>query len=335
MSFAHPFYLFLLPYTRLAFTIVLFLVPTLVIAENSNSNFRGFIEMQNQHPLAIYHESFIPHDARLLDPGRLKTTLGFYWSNTLNRKRSNYIIDAETRMISININHGILTNWQLSYNIPFIWQGEGVADPWIDNWHQFFSLPRGGRNRVNDNSFNIEGNSEDRKITLSPQSLSLGDITLRTSHRLIKSENSSSLILEALLHLPTSQSNIKQNGIDLGLSLIGSYDFHNLSSSFGLNYLWYGDTTLKGLEYNANHYAVFGGMEYAFNPTWKAFLTLIAESKLVKNLDKYPNHSLYFDLGITYVASEQLELQLGFRENLSPSQGTVDFSLMCETAVFF
>jgi hypothetical protein len=299
-------------------------------SNDSSARFHGFIEMGNQHPLALYHETFSPRQARLLTPDATEVNLAFYWSNSLNRRGGSYLIDAETRIVAIKLKHGLSPSWQLGLDLPIVWQGRGIADSPIDRWHRFFGMPRGGRNRVDNNSYSVRGTLYDNDTFDFPtESINLGDLTLSSAHRLhYPSSKDFWITLEGILRLPTAQTNKSQKSIDIGASLLATRRFSRLSTSAGINYLKYFDQSIDELKYKADHYSGFIGGEYSLTTNWSVALALFAESKLVSNLKKFPGHSLYLDYGHNFNLGHQTILQVGFRENLNPSKGTTDFSLM-------
>src|SRR5690606_36711428 len=70
-----------------------------------------------------------------------------------SRNQEQLILDGEVWRTSLTLDYGISQNWLLSINLPFIQHKAGHLDGLIDDWHDWFSLPDGGRNKRPQNAF--------------------------------------------------------------------------------------------------------------------------------------------------------------------------------------
>ena len=91
--------------------------------------------------------------------------------------------------------------------MPLIHQSSGIFDSAIDNWHQFFGLPRGQRPAVEHDQYNIQYDFQSQSlINLNESSTTLGDIQIALAHPLIEDKNTN-LSMWASIKLPTGDKN--------------------------------------------------------------------------------------------------------------------------------
>jgi len=288
---------------------------------------RGPIALANNYPLSLIHASFSPGSTEILDPGEIQLGSSFVWSNTQNYRSGSYSVDAEQRVLNLRVDLGISEDWQLSLALPLIWRGGGVLDSPIDAWHRFFGFPRGGRNETPTDRYQIRGKDQSGDVwNLENSGLKLGNLSLTPKVLIYPgSECWPELSAEFAISLPTgSDASVTHNNIDLGVTLRSSKSFGDFALYFSTGYFRYLDTSTDGLEFRSDNYALSFQGEYAFSKAFALSLGPVLYSDLVGNVPRFPEYSLYLDLGARYVVSENWALEGLIRENPAPRKGTTD-----------
>ena len=258
------------------------------------------------------------------------------WSNTINRDRGEYIVDAET--LRLNTGYVLRVNGRLQFEaeLPLHWSGGGIADEAIYRWHQLFSLPQGPRDDqgVGNNDYQISGELDSgQKFQLKNNQLAQGDLSFAVK-RLIHStaETGSKISLLGHLQLPTGEGSYGLDAPALTSKVLGLTRFEDLPV-FGLLYLHSGlgvtyltNSSLDTIALSKWRYSAFLQLEKPFSLA-SAYLSFLYGSELVENISNYPRYQVYFDTGAKFDLGDSSRLVFSFRENPAPSNGTSDFAV--------
>ncbi|MCP4187202.1 MAG: DUF3187 family protein [Gammaproteobacteria bacterium] len=163
-----------------------------------------------------------------------------YVTNTFqqeSRGNENLIIDVENYRYDLSLAYQT-KNWRVSTKLPFIANEGGSFDDLIEDWHDFFGLPEGGRNSNPNDQINMSYTRNGNTIFQQNQSNSdIGDIALAFNYRLSHDEHGST-------------------EIGLGLELpSGSIDSHSGNEAIDIAF-WFGKA--RKLSEHAAFYGLFG-----------------------------------------------------------------------------
>ena len=209
---------------------------------------------QDQNPFSLIHGQPQPVAARLPEANTGQWSLSLDITNTLNveeNSNENLVIDFESYHLRFGYLHALNDDWAIKLDIPVIHYGGGFLDNTIDNWHEFFGLPRADRPNVSDDQFQVAYSLNGQTlINYESSDSGLGDIQLALSRQLVKNTDSA-LSLWTSIDLPTgSQANLTSNdSIDLSLWLAGDYHFHpewNVDANIGV--LFPGESNIENLQ---------------------------------------------------------------------------------------
>lgn len=299
----------------------------------------GPIRLPIQHPIAQLHHIPEPRAPYVLAPGVADTRASFIWSNTANREKGYYQVDAETRMLRLEGQLGIADGVQLEAHLPLVYNGGGFTDRPLDEYHQLLDLPRGPRSRLPYDDYSLFGRADDGSlIELESPGTELGELTLGTTIMLTpRSMPELPVTLSFEVGLPTATGSTGQDGVDFALSLsAGSLHFEpvRLYAGGGLSMLT--DRFEQGAEFPA---AIFAGYLGADFPLWSERLRLavtsLVTSALVDNIERFPNYGVYLDVGVRFHYSERTTYEFLVRENPGPDNGTTDVSFLLAAAFRF
>jgi len=122
-------------------------------------------------------------------------------------------LDYEAYRFNLSYQYGLNKNWNLKFDFPIIYQGAGVFDSAIDNWHKSLGLPRAKRPFVENNQYDISYTFQNQALS-SPNkdSATLGDLQIAAAHALIEN-HSTTMSMWTSLKLPTGDKNkLSSNG---------------------------------------------------------------------------------------------------------------------------
>ena len=186
---------------------------------------------QDQNPFSLIHGLPQAVAAQLPEADAAQWSLTLDVTNTLNYEANSsetISMDFESYHLRFTWLHGLNEDWALKVDIPLIYYGEGFLDNTIDNWHDFFHLPRADRPNVADNQFHIfyEKNGQ-TLINLDTANSGLADIQIALGRNIIQKQDSV-LSLWVSADLPTGDpSSLSGNdSSDLSLWLAGDYRFN-------------------------------------------------------------------------------------------------------------
>ncbi len=189
--------------------LLVFSAPPLLNASPARSDYNPFAT-RDQNPFNLIHGQPLPVNGRLIEPSQSQWTSSLAITNTVNIEssaREDIYLDYESYRFNLSYQYGLNKNWNLQLDLPLVYQGAGVFDSPIDNWHRFFGLPLGQRPQVEDNQLTTTySNQAGTAVNLDDPGATLGDIQLAAARSLI-TDNSTDLSLWASLKLPTGDKN--------------------------------------------------------------------------------------------------------------------------------
>ncbi len=101
------------------------------------------------------------------------------------------IFDGETQSQTLSAQIPLAPHWQLQVDLPMRRQSAGFLDPVINDWHNFFGLPDGGRNGVPNGQFGYQLMGE-RSIALARPVSGGADATVSLSYQLFADDTQAS-----------------------------------------------------------------------------------------------------------------------------------------------
>lgn len=201
------------------FLCLLFLAyPPPLLASGNDDNQADFhpFEIRDQNLFNLIHGQASPTNARLNKKSQGLWSSSLVITNTLNiedNANESIYLDYEAYRFNLSYQHGLDDEWNLKLDIPVIHQSGGIFDSAIDNWHEFWSLPRANRPFVEHDRYEIQYAYQGQTLAdLNEASNTLGDIQIAVTRSLIES-NTTVMSLWTSLKLPTGdEDNLTSNG---------------------------------------------------------------------------------------------------------------------------
>lgn len=291
----------------------------------------GFVEIDNQFPLALNHNSFRPLSPQPVGKNNFKLTSGFALTNTFILEEDHYFIDVESRVLNLGMAYGTTDSFEVSARVPLVWRGGGYMDSFIDDFHKMFGFSRGQRPSKPEDTYEISGNNKDGStFEVNDTGLELGDLVLGIKHLITPGDETlPAWSILAELRLPTA-SNISygQSSNDLTLGLVASKKVGKFFLYWGGAYIFYGDTEIDNIVLERHHFEGFGGAEYPVNKRLSLNLAFYGASAFAESIQEISNYTTYFDTGLKYNLNSDTILGLAMRQNPAPSDATADVSFV-------
>ena len=187
------------------FTLLTLITPISLLASPNSSHYTPF-ETRDQNVFNLIHGQALPTNAQLNQTAQSSWSSSLIITNELiteSNKNESLFLDYETYRFNLAYQYGINKNWNVKLDIPIIHQSGGFLDSAIDNWHQFFGLPRANRPFVENNQYNIQYLANNQNlIDLDESSITIGDIQVAIARSLIEN-GQTTLSLWGSLKLPT------------------------------------------------------------------------------------------------------------------------------------
>lgn len=92
-------------------------------------------------------------------------------------------LDGETLRFALDLRYGLAPGWDVQLEVPWLEQSGGDLDRVIDDWHDLWGMPDGGRSQVPRDLLDYQYASVSRQgFQLEDSSSGLGDITLALNY---------------------------------------------------------------------------------------------------------------------------------------------------------
>lgn len=300
----------------------------------------GPIRTGVQHPFALLHLTPEPRAPRVLTKGAFEGRGAFIWSNTANREKRDYRVDAETRVLDLHGAYGLTETLQLDVALPVIYRGGGFTDQMLDEYHRVLGLPRGPRGRLPYDDFRMEGFTDDGgTFRFDETGTGFGTAAVGLTADLTPlSVPRAPVALSLELGLPTGSDELGQDSVDLRATLSGAYapTARPVLLFGGISSVVLGDRFESGVDYPEAIHGFYLGAEADLIPgSLSLVASALATTEIVENVRRFPIYGVYLDVGLRYWRREGIAYELSVRENPGPDAGTTDISILLGLTLHF
>ena len=205
------------------------------------------LQISNQAPLAALCGLPTAGQPRLLAAGEYE--VAFRWdlanNNSFGAIAAEQVqFDGETHRLVVRLERGLANGWQVGIEIPLIAHRRGALDSFIEDWHDFFGLPQGGRDQAASDQLSYRYQNGGSSLELLQEKTGLGDVGLFLSHQL-RIDSDSALAVHASLELPTGDEDelLGSGSLDASLRLSGDQFWNGDGQRTGL--FWSGGLLLS------------------------------------------------------------------------------------------
>jgi hypothetical protein len=169
-------------------------------------------QTRNQSPLAQIFGLPAPTSAIILSPGRAEGMLAVDAANNFaknSNSRESVLLDGESYRFTLALRYGIAKKIEGAVEIPYVGQGRGFFDSFIEDWHDFFGLPQGERKQAPRGRLRyVYAKDGLVRLNINDSGFGVGDIRLSAGGQLYhdERENPRAVALRVSLKLPTGSS---------------------------------------------------------------------------------------------------------------------------------
>jgi hypothetical protein len=133
-------------------------------------------------------------DAATADSGTLAVALHSSLANQYvsDSSRDEFLnFDGETLRFALELRYGLAQNWDVQLEVPWLDYSGGNMDDWIDDWHDLWGMPDGGRDDVANDQLDYRyANRDGTEFSLQDSTSGLGDISLSLTHAFYRNKSS-------------------------------------------------------------------------------------------------------------------------------------------------
>ena len=287
--------------------------------------------IRNQSPIIQIFGLPPTEGGQITPPGQNKSRLVMDVANNFTEDESaeeSVRFDGETSRITLSLRHGFSDNWEAGIDIPVVSHQGGMLDGLIENWHNAFGLPQGGRDDAPRNRLNYfyrQDGEENQRLNFSNSGTGFGDTSIYLAYQLLHDTSSRRyMALRGGIKLPTGDSdNLRgSGGTDVHLRLAISdgetlKDYNiSLFGSVGLLWLEKGDV----LRSKQRQKVGFGSIGLGWMPiNWLTFkLQIDGHSRFFNDshLRQIDSSSTQLAIGGAIKISEQFVIDLCVVEDI-------------------
>lgn len=324
---------------------ILFFLPLSLFAGDFSA--QGPIPLRSQHPVYLQTVQLSPTRAVPVPEGFLEWRLDSAYSNLYERgsnAATDIDLDMELYRMGIELAYGFAPSWEVGLEIPMLRFAGGFLDPFIQDFHNAFGFPNGGRNLVANNRFNYRIRSTGIDYNISEKEMTLSDILFSLKHQFIAEERLTPAVSwRFAFKLPTGNQGEGAGNFSpgLGFGIAMEKSHRRWHGYLNLNYLYNGKNTLLEplLHSNFFDFAVVG--EYSFSKRLSGLLQLSGGTPRLKGsgLDAWDGVPLDLVVGIggdiPLASSSAYIWKVGFSEDVTAKGPSVDFTAFASFGIQF
>ena len=267
-------------------------------------------------------------DAHVLDRGRFRVELHGSLASSYGQHVEGgeaILLDGETSGLTARWAYGLGDGWELEAETSWRRHSGGFLDRWIEDWHDLWGLPDGGRPEAPRDRLWYHYRGPQARFSLQEPTSGMSDLHLAAVRSVWRSENTDISIRTGVKLGIGDEDRLLGGGDDYYASINAT----GTSASLGdlvwhaqLGWLRAGELPILGAIQRRNPWFAGAGVEW---PVWRS-LTLktqvdahapIAQSALTE----LGSVALLLAVGVTWSVSPELELEFGFSEDIAPHTG--------------
>lgn len=281
----------------------------------------------NQSPIVQIHGLPAIESAGVLAEGRSRYRLVNDLASNFTTKQKNnesVIFDGETGRTTFTYAQGLGQGFEWGIQIPYVNHDPGSFDSFIEDWHDFFGLPQGGRDSAEHDRllYQYQDNGV-TKLQLDKRTAGIGDVRLTGAWQWPDVDKATRLAVRAALSLPTGDSDDLRGSGSLDAALWATADRKDNWFGFPSGVYGGGGVLLMGdgdvLPDQQRRMALFGSVGAGARVLPWMTLKLQADfhSSLYKNskLDQINATAVQFIMGGDLQLSKNVQLDLAVKED--------------------
>jgi len=318
--------------------LVIFILPRIGMAKTYPSF--GFITYRDQNPFYLQTLNLTPIRATVLPRDTLKVRVDSAYSNVFETGTSStnsFIADMEIWRLALNAAYALRDDLEVGLEIPFLQLWHGFLDPFIQDFHNFFGLPNGGRKQFPDNQYHFSFAANGKTIyNVNSQTMNLGDITLHLKQHVLDEGRINPAVAWFFdFKIPTGQISrgLGSGGTDYGFGLALEKSYKRIHGYLNTAYYVSGRHDHMEPYMNDVFFSYAAGIEVTLLPSWSVIAQVNSGTPLLAHTGINEWDGVPLDLIIGFKGEEEgllwghdLIWQAGFSEDATSAGPSVDFT---------
>lgn len=249
-------------------------------------------------------------------------------------------LDMELWRTAWVTSYGLVPDWEISLEIPTLHFEGGFLDPFIQDFHDFFGFPNGGRDTVANGRFRYAVSQSGQTLyQVNPRAYHVGDLTLSLKNQILtEAAVAPALAWIFVMKFPSGDTDLGLGsgnvGFGLGAALEKSY--RRWHGYLNLNFLYEGgNERIESLMRREAFDFSFAG-EYSFSQKVSALVQLVGGTPRLRGTGLQTWDGVPLDLVIGARGSEgKFFWQAAFSEDVRAVGPSVDFTAWISTGIRF
>ncbi|NJD32706.1 MAG: DUF3187 family protein [Gammaproteobacteria bacterium] len=278
---------------------------------------------RNQNPLLLPYGLPNPLPARLPAHRSGGAALVVNWTNAANDDFSDahsFTLDAEAVDVRVRLEYAFAPDWAGLVELPWRDLSGGTLDAFIENWHDFFGLPKGPRHHMPQDRLLIEYQQGDKvELRFDESSSGIGDIPIAAGYQ-ITSSDKGAIAGWLTVKLPTGDSKdlLGSGATDVALSFSGQTQLAEHWQVFGqLDAVWLGQGDILPDYQQSFAWAGLAGVSWN---AWRALdltVQFYANSKVFDtSVDGLSGDAIVLSYGGTWRTTGGWRIDFGMNEDI-------------------
>ena len=186
----------------------LFLSGCSALDEADTKLLAGPIPHRSMMPLSLIFPHPRPERSSVLSRGTVEAGLQSTYSSIFvskTKRGETVLVDGEFQRTALTLRCGLGRRVEINAEIPFLRYTHGFLDDFIENWHDFFGMPQGGRDRNPDDRYAANyTNGAGTFFSAHNHGFHLGDVPLTVKVNLLDPDSDVvGMALRGLVEFPT------------------------------------------------------------------------------------------------------------------------------------
>ena len=328
-------------------SLVLFLLSVSVEARDYPA--QGPLPVRTQNPIYLETMNLDPARAQTLPTGTLELRVDSATSNIFERqsnRRFDENLDMELWRINGVATYGLFPGWDVGMELPLLHFKGGFLDSFIQDYHNFFGFPNGGRDKVANGVFNYKMSENGTpRYNVASQDLNIGDVLFFVKNQLVEEGDAvPALAWRFGFKIPTGDSakGMGSGSPGFGFGLAAEKSYRRLHGYLNANYLVDGgNNALEGLMHSV-FFDFSAAGEYSFSKRVSGILQLDGGTPRLKGTGMVTWDGVPMDLTIGIKGdvpwgkfADPFFWQVGFSEDVLAVGPSVDFTVYLSVGVRF
>jgi len=267
-------------------------------------------------------------DAHVLDRGRFSVELHGSLASSYGEHAKGdeaIILDGETAGLTGRWAYGLGDGWEVEAEMSWRRHSGGFLDRWIEDWHDLWGLPDGGRPEAPRDRIEYRYRGPQTRFLVQEPASGLSNLHLAAVREMGRSDNAALSIRTGVRLGIADEDRLLGGGDDFYVSINAtgaSASLRGLVWHAQLGWLRAGKLRILGAMQRRNPWFASVGAEW---PVWRALTVkaqVDAHAPIAHSaLTELGSVALLLTLGATWAISPELDLEFGFSEDLAPHTG--------------